>query len=62
MDVAKVSYNVGPAPDNPKDGPVTEAQSKTQEFYADTLGWDFEDTWEWNDEFERPTLQAVPEE
>ncbi|WP_256829726.1 hypothetical protein [Ornithinimicrobium faecis] len=41
---------------------MTEAQSKTQEFYADTLGWDFEDTWEWNDEFERPTLQAVPEE
>ncbi|WP_256840134.1 alkaline phosphatase [Ornithinimicrobium faecis] len=61
MDVAKESYDVEPAPDNPKGGPVTEAQSKTQEFYADTLGWDFEDTWEWNDELERPTLRAVPE-
>ncbi|MGO1972815.1 MAG: alkaline phosphatase [Propionibacteriaceae bacterium] len=61
MDVAKQAYDDEPAPDNPKGGPVSDEQAKSQAFYAETLGWDFDKTWEWNTELERPTLQEAPE-
>ncbi|MGO1972135.1 MAG: metallophosphoesterase [Propionibacteriaceae bacterium] len=61
MEVEKETYNVDPAPDNPKGGPVSEEQMKSREFYETTLGWDFDETWAWNADLERPTLRAVPE-
>lgn len=61
MDVAEQSYDVDPAPDNPKGGLVTDEQAKSEQFYAETLGWDFDEVWEWNAELNRPTLRTTPE-
>lgn len=54
-------YPDDPAADNPKGAVATTEQTESQEFYSETLGWDFEETWEWNDELDRPTLQNAPE-
>ncbi|MGP9539072.1 metallophosphoesterase [Brachybacterium sp. AOP43-C2-M15] len=62
MEVAEESYTVDPAPDNPKGGPATQDQIRSPEFYAETLGWDFDEVWEWNDDLNRPTLQSTPED
>lgn len=40
---------------------ATTEQTESPEFYSETLGWDFEETWEWNDELNRPTLRSAPE-
>lgn len=61
MEVAEESYSMDPAPDNPRGGPATQEQTGSPDFYAETLGWDFEETWEWNDDLGRPTLQGAPE-
>jgi len=55
-------YQDDPAADNPKGAVATTEQTRSQEFYAETLGWDFEETWEWNDELDRPTLRTTPEQ
>ncbi|WP_168211848.1 alkaline phosphatase [Ruania zhangjianzhongii] len=62
MEVGSESYTMDPAPDNPRGGPVSQQQTSSQEFYAETLGWDFDEVWEWNDALGRPTLQAAPED
>jgi len=54
-------YLDDPAADNPKGAVATTEQTGSQKFYSETLGWDFEETWEWNDELNRPTLQNAPE-
>lgn len=61
MEVAEESYTDDPAPDNPRGGPATQEQTQSPQFYAETLGWDFEEIWEWNDTLNRPTLQDAPE-
>lgn len=54
-------YAVDPAADNPKGAVATTEQTASEQFYAETLGWDFEETWEWDEELGRPTLQNAPE-
>ena len=61
IEVDGESYTVDPAPDNPKGGPATQDQIRSPEFYAETLSWDFDEVWEWNDGLNRPTLQGAPE-
>ena len=62
IEVTGESYTVDPAPDNPKGGPATQDQILSPDFYAETLGWDFNEVWEWNDGLNRPTLQSAPED
>lgn len=61
MEVAEESYTDDPAPNNPRGGPATQEQTQSPQFYPETLGWDFEEIWEWNDTLNRPTLQDAPE-
>src|SRR5699024_1617258 len=49
MEVGPVSYPGEPAADNPKGAPVSEEEHSSQAFYAETLGWDFEQTWQWDE-------------
>lgn len=41
--------------------PTVQDQIRSPEFYAETLSWDFDEVWEWNDGLNRPTLQGAPE-
>ena len=36
-----------------------ESQLCSQSFYSDTMGWNFESVWKWNESMQRPSLQYV---
>ena len=55
-------YDQDPAADNPHGAVAAVEQTGTEEFYTDTLGWDFEDTWQWDEDLDRPTLRSTPEQ
>ena len=44
-----------------KGATATLAQIEDQTFYRDTLGWDFETVWQWDENGQRPVLQMLPE-
>jgi len=39
---------------------VSAATIGTEQFWSDTMGWDLEDVWEWNQAFGRPILRNHP--
>ncbi|UPK73149.1 metallophosphoesterase [Nocardioidaceae bacterium SCSIO 66511] len=51
-----------PSHDNLMGATASAAQTKSPDFYRDSLGWDLDDTWLWNEKGERPVLRATPEE
>lgn len=44
-----------------KGATATLAQIKDQAFYQETLGWDFETVWQWDENGQRPVLRMLPE-
>ncbi|WP_157553388.1 CehA/McbA family metallohydrolase [Jiangella gansuensis] len=51
-----------PAADNLMGATATAAQVQDPAFYRDTLGWDFDTVWAWDDDGLRPVLRAVTED
>ena len=49
------------AADTEKGATASLAQLKSQAFYQETLGWDFETIWKWDENGSRPVLQMLPE-
>lgn len=45
-----------------KGATATLSQVRSQAFYADTLGWDFETAWQWDENGKRPVLRMTTEE
>ena len=56
------SLDEDPAEDNWKGRVVPEAETQTPELYTQDLGWDFDQDWQWDDDAQRPVLQANPED
>ena len=52
----------GGTADNEQGLTVTEAQLKNQSLYDETLGWDFEAVWTWDDGLARPVLRGLEED
>ena len=60
--VASVQSNLDePAATNWSGATATLAQTRDPQFFAQTLGWDFENVWTWHDAAARPILAAAPE-
>lgn len=49
-------------PDTQRGATLTTQQAAEQQTWIETLGWDFENTWQWNDTTQRPMLINAPEE
>lgn len=49
------------AADTEKGATASLAQPKSQAFYQETLGWDFDTIWKWDENGSRPVLQMLPE-
>lgn len=49
----------GTSDSNGKDGKSISAVLFTQHYFENHLGWDFENTWQWNNAENRPELQSV---
>lgn len=48
------------AADTEKGATASLAQLKSQAFYQETLGWDFDTIWKWDENGSRPVLQMLP--
>lgn len=58
--VIVVSENQGLAATTTEKGATaTLSQVRSQAFYADTLGWNFETAWQWDENGKRPVLQVT---
>lgn len=60
--VSVESLNEEPAENNWKGRVVSEDETQRPELYTDDLGWDFNEDWQWDDQAQRPILQANPED
>lgn len=49
----------GKDPNSKLGADADETQLSSQSFYEETMGWDFESVWKWNESTKRPTLQYV---
>jgi MoxR-like ATPase len=56
---AAIDTTPGTDDKNGSDGKTVAAAAFKQRFFEDTLGWDFETVWQWDDANQRPSLRAV---
>ena len=49
-------------PDAQRGATLTTDEATDLQTWIDTLGWDFENTWQWNNVTQRPMLVNAPEE
>ena len=56
---ASIDSNAGTDNFNGKDGKTVAAALFKERFFVNTLGWDFEHVWQWDDKEERPALRAA---
>ncbi|WP_144276683.1 metallophosphoesterase [Parenemella sanctibonifatiensis] len=59
--VATSALNEEPSTSNLYGAPVAAADLEGAGFYADTLGWDMEQVWQYDEELGRPVLRVVSE-
>ncbi len=54
-----IDSNPGEDNQNGKDGKTVAAALFKQRYFENTLGWDFDTVWRWDDKEDRPELRSV---